>query len=48
MGRVVRKKIIKEVVDSCNQHIKNHGFKGRTLKKIRKQIERDCQRNYKN
>lgn len=39
VDREVKDEVIKAVIDSCNQHIKVHGFKGRTLKDIRKQIE---------
>jgi len=39
VDREVKDEVIKEVIDSCNQHIKTRGFKSRTLKDIRKQIE---------
>lgn len=39
VDREVKDEVIKDVVSSCNQHTKVHGFKGRTLKDIRKSIE---------
>lgn len=37
--RETREEIIKEVIDSCDNHIKKYGFRSRSLKDIRKSIE---------
>jgi hypothetical protein len=39
VDREVKDEVIKDVVSSCNQYTKSRGFKGRTLKDIRKSIE---------
>ncbi|MCR4335057.1 MAG: hypothetical protein NUV57_00790 [archaeon] len=36
---VVKNKVILEVIDSCNKHIKKYGFRSTTVKDLRKKIE---------
>jgi hypothetical protein len=39
VDREVKEGIIKDVIESCNYHIKKNGFKTRTTKDLRKSIE---------
>ncbi len=35
----VKEEYVKEVIDSCDRHIKKYGFRSRTIAEIRKKIE---------
>ena len=35
----VKEEIIREVIESCNRHIKKYGFRSRSVKDLRKIIE---------
>jgi len=35
----VKDEIVKEIIDSCNRHMKKYGFKSTTIKQLRKEIE---------
>ena len=35
----VKEEVIKEVIESCNRHIKKYGFRSRSTKELRKIIE---------
>ncbi len=35
----VREKVVREVIESCERHIKKYGFRSRTTKDLRKLIE---------
>ena len=37
----VREDVIREVIESCDRHIKKYGFRSRTTKNLRKRIEAD-------
>lgn len=37
--REIKDELIKEIVDSCNRHVKKYGFRSRTVKDLRKKIE---------
>ena len=37
----VKEEIVKEVIASCDRHIKKYGFRSRTTKDLRKLIEAD-------
>ncbi len=37
--REVSEEVIKELIDDSERHIKKHGFKGTTIKTLRKEIE---------
>jgi hypothetical protein len=39
VDREVKEEIIKEVIESCNRHIKKYGFRSRSAKDLRKIIE---------
>jgi hypothetical protein len=39
VDREVKEDVIKDVIASCNYHIKKNGFKTRTIKDLRKSIE---------
>lgn len=39
IDREVKEEIIKDVIESCNYHIKKEGFKSRTIKDLKKEIE---------
>jgi hypothetical protein len=41
VDREVREDVIKEVIASCDRHIKKYGFRSRTTKDLRKLIEAD-------
>ena len=35
----VREEVVREVIESCDRHIKKHGFRSRSVKDLRKTIE---------
>lgn len=35
----VNEKVIKEVIESCERHLKKYGFRSRTVDELRKKIE---------
>ena len=35
----VKDEVIKEIIDSCNNHVKKYGFRTRSIKELRKKIE---------
>jgi len=37
----VREEVVREVIESCDKHIKKYGFRSRTTKDLRKLIEAD-------
>lgn len=37
--REVREDVIKELIEDSEKHVKKHGFKGTTIKQLRKEIE---------
>jgi len=37
--REVSEEVIKELIEDSERHIKKHGFKGTTIKNLRKEIE---------
>ncbi len=37
--REVREDVIKELIEDSEKHIKKHGFKGTTIKQLRKETE---------
>ena len=39
VDREVKEEVIKEVIESCNRHIKKYGFRSRSVKDLRKKIE---------
>jgi len=39
VDREVKDEVIKDVIESCNYHIKKNGFRSRTIKDIKKEIE---------
>lgn len=41
VDREVKEEIVKEVIASCDRHIKKYGFRSRTTKDLRKMIEVD-------
>jgi len=41
VDREVKEEIVKEVIASCDRHIKKYGFRSRTTKDLRKMIEAD-------
>ena len=41
VDRELKEDVIKEVIASCNRHIKKYGFRSRTTKDLRKLIEAD-------
>ncbi len=41
VDREVKEEVIKEVIASCDRHIKKYGFRSRTTKDLRKLIEAD-------
>ena len=36
----IKKKVLKSVIESCNNHIKKNGFRSRTIKDLKKEIEK--------
>ena len=41
VDREVKEEIVKEIIASCDRHIKKYGFRSRTTKDLRKLIEAD-------
>ena len=41
VDREVKEEIVKEIIASCDRHIKKYGFRSRTTKDLRKMIEAD-------
>ena len=39
LEREVREDVIKELIADSDRHVKKHGFKGTSLKKLREEIE---------
>jgi hypothetical protein len=39
VDKEVKEDVIKEVIDSCDKHIKKYGFRTRTINDLRKSIE---------
>jgi len=39
VDREVKEEVIREVIESCNRHIKKYGFRSRSTKDLRKIIE---------
>ncbi|MFH1234004.1 MAG: hypothetical protein V1493_00110 [Candidatus Diapherotrites archaeon] len=39
VDREVKEEIIKEVIESCDRHIKKYGFRSRSVEELRKTIE---------
>jgi hypothetical protein len=41
VDREVKEELIKEVIESCERHIKKYGFRSRSIAELRKKIEAD-------
>jgi hypothetical protein len=39
VDREVKDEVIREVIESCERHIKKYGFRSRSVKELRKKIE---------
>ena len=39
VGSEMREEVVKEVIESCDRHIKKYGFRGRSVAEMRKKIE---------
>jgi len=39
--REIKDEVVREVIESCDRHIKKYGFRKRTVKDLRKLIESD-------